>query len=127
MKENLVKIKDTPYVYLDTDLFEGTLEEISQKVLDVKNKLALAISTAKEHNKDITPIESYKKIRLNFDYIERELKLIGFREQTAQEIKEEKKRQKELRDKFLKAKAEAKEKKESDELALYEKLKEKYG
>lgn len=131
---NLVQIKDVPYIYVDFYLFEGTLEEVSSKILNIRNQLADAISN---HNKQyekikgfkpLTPIESYKEIKLkishNYDY--NEIKLNCFREKTEDEIKEEKDRERKRKESAKKAaetRALAKEKRERTLLAN---LKKKY-
>jgi len=108
-----IKIKDIPYIYIDSDLFEGTLEEVSKKVLSLKDKLK----------------ESYKEIRIasTFDYDgNREYYLEVYRDETDEEYN---KRIELAKKKSESAKLAAKNRKEAQkkrELSLLKTLKEKY-
>jgi hypothetical protein len=133
--KNLVKINEVPYIYLDMDLFEGTLEEVSSKVLGIKNMLADAIEKIDKQYEStkgrtpLLPITSYKEIRIRLanDYDTNYIVYIDcFREQTKEEHKLEELRNKMRVESAKKAaitRAKAKAKREK---TLYENLKKKF-
>lgn len=127
---DLVKIRDVPYLYLDGSIVEGTLEEISSQVLNVKNMIAETIERArKDGHLSLTPIEDYKEIRLHlkrdFDG-DVELGLECFREKTPVEIEREREQRKARAAAAAKAAETRKLAKEKREKTLYENLKKKF-
>jgi len=134
--KNLVEITEIPYIYLDKySLFEGTLEEVSDKILGIKNMLADAIEKIDKQYEStkgrtpLLPITSYKEIRISLesDYDNGfDIRITCFREQTETERKLEEIRAKMRVESAKKAaitKAEAKAKREK---TLYENLKKKF-
>jgi hypothetical protein len=134
--KNLVEIKETPHIYLDKySLFEGTLEEVSAKILDIKNELADAIEKVNKQYEGmkgrtpLLPITSYKEIRISLesDYDNGfDIRINCFREQTETERKLEELKHKMRVESAKKAaitRAQAKEKREK---TLYENLKKKF-
>jgi hypothetical protein len=118
MKKELVRIMDTPYIHLCSDMFEGTLEKVSKNVLSIKEKLASAL---KNLNDNRTPITDCKEIRIRFydTYDNIEIGLDCYREKTESEIKQEKENKKK--------RSEAKKKKQKEkEIKLLQQLKVKY-
>ena len=134
--KNLVKITGVPHIYLDKySLFEGTIEEVSAKILGIKRELADAIEKVNKQSEGmkgyapLLPITSYKEIRISLesDYDNGfDIRITCFREQTEEERKLEELRNK-MRVKSAKkaaiTKAEAKAKREK---TLYENLKKKF-
>ena len=129
MTQKLIRITYVPYVCVTISDFEGTLEEVSNRILNIRQELAEAIKHVSKHRKDITPISSYAEIKINIgrDYDGgSEVNLECFREQTEEEKQLEKVREKVRKEAAKKAaitKAEAKEKREK---TLYENLKKKF-
>lgn len=132
-----VEVKDKPYLYLDSSLFEGELSEVAKKVLNIKNMLqdahrARELSVQKEHRKDMiptfTPFEQYEEIKLDTCYdndgINIEVKV--FRLETDDEVKIREKKAKERSEKAKLAAQKRKEAVEKRELTLLETLKKKY-
>lgn len=101
-----IEIKDVPYMYIDYDLFEGSIEDVSKKVLAIREQI---VSAYEAREKMIpykyTPLEQYEDIRIRcINYNDRcEFGVYVFRKET-----------------------ELKRKKEEEERALYEELKKKF-
>ena len=124
------RINDAPHIYCDVDILNGTLEEVSQSVLKIKERLKNAYE---ERNKTFpeakfTPFEDYKVIKLNstIDYDGLVINIVCYREETEEEIKAEKEMAEKRKLASIKAAEKRKENKEKKELALLEKLKNKY-
>lgn len=126
--ENLVQIKDIPYIYLDSDTLSGEIEEVSKKVLGIRQQLADKITEHKKLNPLITPIEQYKSIKLDVSYYDGiEITLACYREKTAEEIKKAKEETKLRKAAAIKSAKTRKLAQEKREKTLYENLKKKYG
>lgn len=126
MKKQRIQIGDVPSLYLDTDLFCGTPEEIAKKVLDVPNQLhQLYLERSKKPTDwNYTPWELYEDIHIEtkMDYyygdniVDVTVKV--YREETNAEYKSRKESEKK--------KVNAQSAKEKRELKLLKELKEKY-
>ena len=93
-----IQIKDVPYLYIDFDIIEGDIKEVSKKVLDIKNKLKTAYdarnqSIGTSYREDMvpqfTPFKDYQYIYLKtgygHDYDDRDLSLEVWRDETDEE------------------------------------------
>jgi hypothetical protein len=122
-KKRILEIKDVPYVYLDSSLIEGELDDVAFRIKDLKRQLKEAheMREAARSDENFTPFSLYEKIRLERDYFADtfELQIRVFREETEDEEKERIKKEKD-RDALIKSREEKKER------ALYEKLKKKF-
>lgn len=149
MSEDLVPI-NIPYVYLDPSyLFSGTLEEVSARILEIKQKIAEEIKRLNKQNKKVSgfkpylPISAYEKIHLELHITEyghdseSEVEIRAYRKITSEEkrLAKEKERKEKLKEKLRRVKiskarkeAARKKKAQQDEkdLALYKKLKKKF-
>ena len=73
----LVQIKDVPYIYLEFDLFEGELKEVSNKILNIRKLLIDAwknreLTIKDSFRKDMIPIfthyKDYEKIEIVIEF-----------------------------------------------------------
>jgi hypothetical protein len=126
MKKNReIQIQDVPALYLDTDLFCGSLDEIAAKVLAVKEQLHAAYLERDATFWNYTPWELYEDIRIevqtNYYYgdFNVDVTLGVYRTETDAEYKAWRKSESEQ-------KAASKANKEARERALLEELKKKY-
>ena len=133
LEKTKIRIKDVPYIYLETNILNGELETVSKNILDIKNKLKRAFLEREanvSHYKIpsvFTPFEDYKYIHINVvNYDGLDIEIEVFRDETDEELEARKKHQEEM---SLRAKKGAESKKliqEKREKALLEKLKKKY-
>lgn len=95
-KKARVQIKDVPYIYLDYYLIEGDINEVSDKILTIKNKLKEAYDlrdkdVANYSKRDFittfTPFEDYQYIVLKSENVDgyRELSISVWRDETDEE------------------------------------------
>ncbi len=126
MEKKLVRISDTPYINIDTNIIIGELDQIIKNINDLKIQLKNRIDELKVNNPHITKYEDYVKIEISGDISYDDIYLIGFRYETNEEydkrIDKLKKREEYLANKREKDKL-AKEKRER---TIFEKLKKKY-
>ena len=102
-QKQLIQIKDVPYVYVDSDLFSGTLEEVSSNILNLRRVLERAyidreVGQAKMNVTffskykpiEYTPLEQYEVIKLAFgrDYDGVDIELDVFRVESDAEFEE---------------------------------------
>lgn len=130
MNKKEIEIKDVPYVCIDLDLFEGSIEKISKKVLDIREQIVSAYEERKKNNPKIkyTPLEQYEDIRIHCisHYDDYEFNVYVFRKETDEEFKlrldkeEVRKKARKIRE------VEQKRKKEEKERTQYEELKKKF-
>lgn len=133
-----VQINDIPYLYVDPYIIDGEIEEISQKILNIKTDLEKAYIKRKEdieksNKKDkipaFTPFKDYQYINLK---LEKDwdggidINIEVFRDETdeeyAQRLEAEEKRKQSIKS----ANQKRKETIEKRERELYESLKKKY-
>lgn len=125
-----IRIYDVPYLYLDRDLFEGDIEEVSKNILNIKSLLKKEYEEREKSikNETFTPFEKYQYIYLDFCiYDGIEISITVYRDETDLEQKERLKKDKEYNIQLKQKQLEIKAKQEEDEKALFEKLKQKYG
>jgi hypothetical protein len=124
-----IEIKDVPYMYIDYDLFEGSIEDVSKKVLAIREQI---VSAYEAREKMIpykyTPLEQYEDIRIRcINYNDRcEFGVYVFRKETDEELKLRLDKERQLKNARKKRETELKRKKEEEERALYEELKKKF-
>lgn len=129
IERNKILIKDVPYVYIDTSLIQGDIDEVSKNILNLRNILKEAYESRK---KDLpfshTPFEDYKYIHLNVYYDDYfDISLQVFRDESDEEFE---KRLNVDNKRSESAKLAAKNRKkaqEKRERTLFENLKKKYG
>jgi hypothetical protein len=93
-----IQIKDVPYLYIDFDIIEGDIKEVSKKILDIKNKLKTAYDARNQnigtsYREDMvpqfTPFKDYQYIHLKtgygHDYDVRDISLEVWRDETDEE------------------------------------------
>lgn len=90
-----IQIKDVPYLYLDFDIMEGDINEVSKNILDIKNKLKTAydarnhmLSYRKDMISQFTPFNDYQYIHLKTSYNydeDKDLLLEVWRDETDEE------------------------------------------
>lgn len=126
IERNKILIRDVPYVYIDTSLIQGDIDEVSKNILNLRNILKEAYESRK---KDLpfshTPFEDYKYIHLYYDEFDISLKV--FRDESDEEFE---KRLDANNKRSESAKLAAKNRKnaqEKRERTLFENLKKKYG
>jgi len=134
--KNLVEIKSTPFIHYNIyDFFEGTLEEVSAKILGIKEELANAIEKVNKQYEGmkgfdpLLPITSYKEIRINLEsnYDNGfDIRITCFREQTETERKLEEIKAKMRVKSAKKAAIPRAELQAKREKTLYENLKKKF-
>ncbi len=128
-----VRIKDVPYVYLETNILSGELETVSKNILNIKDKLKEAFLQREINVADykippvFTPFEDYKYIHINIvDYDGLDIEIEVFRDETEEEFKKREELQK-LRSIVAKKGAESKKlAQEKREKTLLATLKKKY-
>ncbi len=134
MEKTKVQIRDIPYIYLDSDLLQGEIKEVSKNILAIKKKLKEAYdlrekSLGKDRLVDIfTPFKDYKYINLNVNNYDgySEVNIEVWRDETDEEYN---KRLADIKRRSASAKKSAKNRKESQvkrEKTLLETLKKKY-
>lgn len=135
MEKQYIKIKDVPYIYLDLDIFRGELTEVSNAILNIRNKLKEAYDNRSKNIKEkFTPFESYEIIKIDIAYgSDSDIYINAFRLETDEEYEIRMKREREYKKKVAIANKKRQEtlekrKKEAEkkEFELYQKLKEKY-
>ena len=138
MKNNLVEIKDAPYLYIELDDFEGAIEEVSERILKIRERLKKAHENrekdwVKNNSKlqmpDFTSFSDYKVIELRLinDYDGYpEVDISCYREKTEKEINKEKERSEKARLAGIESAKKRKEAQEKREKTLLETLKKKY-
>jgi len=134
MERKLIKVNDAPSIYIDgDDILNGTLEEVSTKILSLKEKLKEAYFQRKSDyekfsvKSNLTPFEDYKEIKLRctgYEYLEVELEV--FREETDEEYIRRIELQNKRSESAKKAAEARKLTKEKRERTLLENLKKKY-
>ena len=131
MNKAKIQIKDVPYVYLNSDLFKGEIEDVANKILSIRKKLEEEHLKRKAFNHPIkiTPFEEYKYVDLDL-FVDRdnsiEVYITVFRDETDEEYSE---RLKENKKRSESAKLSAEKRKENiinREKKLLEQLKKKY-
>lgn len=135
MEKQYIKIKDVPYMYLDLDIFRGELTEVSNAILNIRNRLKEAYDNRSKDVKEMfTPFESYDIIKIDIDYgPDSDIYINAFRLETDEEYEIRMKKEREYKKKVAIANKKRQEtlekrKKEAEkkEFELYQKLKEKY-
>jgi hypothetical protein len=135
----LVQIKDVPYLNIDYSEFNGPIEEVSQRILGIRERLRksheqretdwVKNNSPKFSIPDVTPFSDYKaiEVRLETDYSGYiEVRLLCYREKTKQELKADKERSERARLAGIESAKKRKESQEKREKALLETLKKKY-
>lgn len=128
-EKKVIEIKDIPYLYIDYDFFEGSIEEVSKKVLEIREQIVSAYEAREKiyPYAKYTPIEQYEDIRINCIYSDGyEFKVCVFRKETDEEFKLRLDNERRLKNARKKLETELKRKKEEEERALYEELKKKF-
>ena len=124
-KETKKEFKDVLYLYIDADfLFEGSLQDVAQKVLDIEKRLR------SEHNHVILNPNLYTRFEIHTERDRdgySEVIIEGIRLETDDEFKKRLEKSARASATQKRIAAEKKIKKEEDELKLYEELKLKYG
>lgn len=131
-----IEIKDIPYLYIDTDIFEGNIQEVSKNILNISKKLKEAyLNREKEKNTygklipEFTPFNKYENIKIHteWDYDGYgEIIVKAYRKESDDELKARLEKSKIL---SMKAKESARKRKlsqEKREKSLLETLKKKY-
>lgn len=132
MEKQKIQIKDVPYIYLETDIIEGEITQVSAKILDIKNRLYSSyLERQKNHpSQEFTPFELYEEIRIikkiKKYYNDSELEIEVYRLETDEEYHERVELHKKRSNAAKKAAKERKLKQAQKELELYNKLKAKY-
>ena len=124
-----IQIKDVPYLYIDMYIFKGSIEEVSEKILNIKNDLKKAYETRKKQypNEQFTLFNDYQYIELQHDIYDRDsIEVIVYRDETDQEYKKRIQEEKKRKDLAKLSAQKRKETIEKREKTLYEKLKNKY-
>ena len=124
-----IQIKDVPYLYIDMYIFKGSIEEVSEKILNIKNDLKKAYETRKKQypNEQFTLFNDYQYIELQHDIYDRDsIEVIVYRDETDQEYKKRIQEEKKRKDLAKLSAQKRKETIEKIEKTLYEKLKNKY-
>lgn len=132
--KKLIRVPIIPYIYIGMDIFNGTLEEIADKVLNIKQQLKEEHKLLSEKLKGIkseplVPFSDYVEIKLNIEtdcdnYAN--LYMNVFRYETDKEVE---KRLEDNTKRNISAKQKAKKRKESlekRERSNYERLKKKF-
>lgn len=122
MEKQKIQIKDVPYIYLETDIIEGEITQVSAKILDIKNRLySLYLERQKNYpSQEFTPFELYEEIHI------KDLEVEVYRLETDEEYRKRVELQEERSNAIKKAAKERKLKQAQEELELYNKLKAKY-
>ena len=134
MKKQRIQIGDVPSLWLDTDLFCGTPEEIAKKVLDIPNQLHKVYAERAKEPTDwkYTPWELYEDIRIEtvidhyYGDVSIEVNIKVYREETDAEYKSRKESEKKEKDNIQLTKEKRELAKEKRELELLKELKKKY-
>lgn len=118
--DKLIKREQIHYIYLDLDLFEGDINEISKKILDIPRRL-------KENVPNID-LSKYTKFDINLDKWGEtiDVELFGSREETDEEYLKRINQNNKRVEANKKAALTLKKKKEQEEKELYIKLKKKF-
>jgi hypothetical protein len=121
--ETKKEFKDVLYLYIDSSIFEGTLQEVSQKVLDIEKRLRT------EHAQVIQNPDLYIRFEIHTErdcdgYLEVIVK--GIRLETDDEFTKRLEKSARASETAKRVAAEKKIKDAADELKLYQKLKLKY-
>ena len=86
MEKQKIRIKDVPYIYLDIDIIERDITEVSANILNIRQNLHLAYLERQKNvpAEKFTPFELYEEIYIKRDYndldleIETKLKVFPF-------------------------------------------------
>jgi hypothetical protein len=128
MEKQKIRIKDVPYIYLDIDIIEGDITEVSANILNIRQNLHLAYLERQKNvpAEKFTPFELYEEIYIKRDYNDLDLEIEVYRLETDEECREREELQKKRSNAIKKAAKERKLKQAQEELKLYNKLKAKY-
>lgn len=128
MEKQKIRIKDVPYIYLDTDIIEGEITKVSTDILNIRQHLHLAYLERQKNvpAEKFTPFELYEEIYLKRKYNDLDLEIEVYRLETDEECREREELQKKRSNAIKKAAKERKLKQAQEELELYNKLKAKY-
>lgn len=129
--KKLIQEKNIPYVYMDLDVFQGSIEEVIEKIKNIKTRFQEDYSTMEKSfpSHKFTPFEDLKRIEIGFEHDYDgilNITLSAFREETDEEFARRLKKEEEH---ILRGKKAAQTKKEANikrEKALLETLKKKY-
>lgn len=125
-EKRLVKV-DIPSLYIDTDIFEGELNEISKNIKNLPNQLKELVEKYHYPPQDLDKVEVYK-LKTSLDWDDNiKLNLVGYRWETDDEFKERIKKQKEANKKHKETMLLRNKQKEVEDRKLYEELKKRFG
>lgn len=117
-----LELRDRLYLHIDIEsILEGTIEEVSNKILNIRNRISEQYSDRYEKYKDF----QLEYVR-GWDFESPEIEVYGIYDESDESFENRKKRQKTAQLAASKAAITKKLKQEEEEKALYEKLKQKY-
>lgn len=87
-EKKLLQIKDSPFINLSIYDFEGEIDEVCQKIQEIKNQIKTRIELYEKEGRKITPFEAYKKISIKISrgFEDTYLELVCEREETDEEL-----------------------------------------
>lgn len=117
-----IQIGNIPFLYLDSDLFQGTLKQIAQAILDLEVEFKEAYDLGIQKGKNYFPYDQIEELSLDImgDDGSVDIMLSAYRTETDEEYKLRRKAENEYKEK-LKIQQETRERQQ------FEALKAKYG